>query len=764
MPSLELPTARKRKLSHLERVAWIMRWLSVLAAALLLLTLPRDARARRHSVRSEMKGQSSYIRKLDKQGLVEHPLQLIDPKKLQDSGSLRNISNKAPTLDISATTFTNGDTIVVTLHNEAGTWTSEQWIGAYSPSNANITEVVPIKVAFPFYADANYNSNGVANVSFQLVNMRANYKFYFFDCPLAFPACEIQAESAVVYVDDPNAPLKPRVLPVSGKSSTDMRLMWSSNCGPSSAMARTSENGTKEGPIVQWGLDKSELPNTVVGKSFTYAADDMCGGPAVAEGYRDIGWIHEAILTGLPAGKSIFYRFGNNNGGGEGGSKMSGIEELRVPPKRGTSGVRLFLYGDMGRGSDDDAATWREYGEPAINTTRQLRNHIDNESWGDAIFHIGDISYATGYAAVWDEWLDMVSPVAKRIPYLVNGGNHECDSPAESFPANRTPTFFEGDPDRRGGDSGGECGVPMVNLLKTPRVSAEEQWWSWDIGNVHIVAMNTEYDFRRSSEQYAWLKNDLAGVDRRVTPWIIFGGHRPMYVSFRWHKSAAALLVEHIEPLLIEHEVDLVIWGHHHSVQRFCAVSKDTCKQRSQVSSSSGSTYIYKAPKFPIHNVIGSAGADFAFSEENPYPNTLDRSPFYRWGFAQVEAINATHLWWKYIDNGSPVDGSSNVPGTVLDEFYIIKDPLAEAGDSDGGSSRPNKWLVGGFALGFFGILAIECILLHIWYKRKYGKYQRLHQSRSESVPNDADEKASEPGPEDQRLPEATEEEHAENA
>eukprot|EP01138_Halocafeteria_seosinensis_P002695 gb/GECG01002756.1/.p1 GENE.gb/GECG01002756.1/~~gb/GECG01002756.1/.p1 ORF type:complete len:150 (+),score=16.76 gb/GECG01002756.1/:1-450(+) len=125
MPSLELPTARKRKLSHLERVAWIMRWLSVLAAALLLLTLPRDARARRHSVRSEMKGQSSYIRKLDKQGLVEHPLQLIDPKKLQDSGSLRNISNKAPTLDISATTFTNGDTIVVTLHNEAGTWSKE---------------------------------------------------------------------------------------------------------------------------------------------------------------------------------------------------------------------------------------------------------------------------------------------------------------------------------------------------------------------------------------------------------------------------------------------------------------------------------------------------------------------------------------------------------------------------------------------------------------------------------------------------------------
>lgn len=27
------------------------------------------------------------------------------------------------------------------------------------------------------------------------------------------------------------------------------------------------------------------------------------------------------------------------------------------------------------------------------------------------------------------------------------------------------------------------------------------------------------------------IKSDLASVDRTKTPWIIFGGHRPMYVS-----------------------------------------------------------------------------------------------------------------------------------------------------------------------------------------------------------------------------------------
>ncbi|CAN0583569.1 unnamed protein product, partial [Ectocarpus sp. 12 AP-2014] len=31
--------------------------------------------------------------------------------------------------------------------------------------------------------------------------------------------------------------------------------------------------------------------------------------------------------------------------------------------------------------------------------------------------------------------------------------------------------------------------------------------------------------------QYAFIKEDLAGVDRAKTPWIVFAGHRPMYVN-----------------------------------------------------------------------------------------------------------------------------------------------------------------------------------------------------------------------------------------
>ena len=46
---------------------------------------------------------------------------------------------------------------------------------------------------------------------------------------------------------------------------------------------------------------------------------------------------------------------------------------------------------------------------------------------------------------------------------------------------------------------------------------------------VHIIMMSTEHDYSAGSPQYKWLENDLSKVDRKVTPWVIIGGHRAMY-------------------------------------------------------------------------------------------------------------------------------------------------------------------------------------------------------------------------------------------
>ena len=55
--------------------------------------------------------------------------------------------------------------------------------------------------------------------------------------------------------------------------------------------------------------------------------------------------------------------------------------------------------------------------------------------------------------------------------------------------------------------------------------------YSYDYGMVHMVMLSTEHDYRPGSVQYQWLENDLKSVDRSKTPFVMVGGHRPMYCS-----------------------------------------------------------------------------------------------------------------------------------------------------------------------------------------------------------------------------------------
>ena len=44
-------------------------------------------------------------------------------------------------------------------------------------------------------------------------------------------------------------------------------------------------------------------------------------------------------------------------------------------------------------------------------------------------FCSGDLSYANGYSAEWDEFFYQIEPIASQVPYMVCDGNHEMDSP-----------------------------------------------------------------------------------------------------------------------------------------------------------------------------------------------------------------------------------------------------------------------------------------------------------------------------------------------
>lgn len=68
-------------------------------------------------------------------------------------------------------------------------------------------------------------------------------------------------------------------------------------------------------------------------------------------------------------------------------------------------------------------------------------------------------------------------------------------------------------------------------------------------------------------------------LHRCTTPWLVVLLHRPMYVVYP-HKSNREVgehIRNQIEPLLLQHKVDMTIAGHVHSYYRTCPVQDEDC-------------------------------------------------------------------------------------------------------------------------------------------------------------------------------------------
>ena len=110
-------------------------------------------------------------------------------------------------------------------------------------------------------------------------------------------------------------------------------------------------------------------------------------------------------------------------------------------------------------------------------------------------------------------------------PRLSLAPDHEADYP-DSWPAG-APAWASGS------DSGGECGVPAANLFPMPGAlgNATRLYWAAAIGPIFTVHFSSELDTTPGGEQHTFVREALRGVDRRTTPWVIVGTHRPIVIS-----------------------------------------------------------------------------------------------------------------------------------------------------------------------------------------------------------------------------------------
>uniref|UniRef100_A0A164VFR4 Purple acid phosphatase n=1 Tax=Daucus carota subsp. sativus TaxID=79200 RepID=A0A164VFR4_DAUCS len=260
----------------------------------------------------------------------------------------------------------------------------------------------------------------------------------------------------------------------------------------------------------------------------------------------------------------------------------------------------------------------------------------------DSIFHIGDISYATGFLVEWDFFLHLISPVAAQLSYMTAIGNHERD-------------YIDTGSVYVTADSGGECGVPYETYFPMPTSEKDKPWYSIEQGSVHFTVISTEHDWSESSEQFAWMKKDMASVDRTRTPWLIFMGHRPMYSTSDGSSFIPSVdnnFVQAVEPLLLSNKVDLALFGHVHNYERTCAVYQGECKAMPTKDGNGIDTYDNTNYQAPVHAVIGMAG----FSLDS-FPSTA------KFGYARVHATR-TDLNFEFVNANTTEVG---------DRFHITR-------------------------------------------------------------------------------------------
>ena len=94
-------------------------------------------------------------------------------------------------------------------------------------------------------------------------------------------------------------------------------------------------------------------------------------------------------------------------------------------------------------------------------------------------------------------------------------------------------------------------------------------WYSFEAGNVHIAMISSEHDCNPGTPLGDWLAADLAAVDRKITPWLLIGIHRPLVETelYAGDFAVAAGLRAILEPLLLRYNIDVVLSGHYHSFQ-----------------------------------------------------------------------------------------------------------------------------------------------------------------------------------------------------
>uniref|UniRef100_A0A2N9IDS8 Purple acid phosphatase n=1 Tax=Fagus sylvatica TaxID=28930 RepID=A0A2N9IDS8_FAGSY len=586
-----------------------------------------------------------------------------------DKHPLSKINIYKTTLALRDSVYIKASPLLLGLKGEDTAWVTmglvnpdpseDDWVAVFSPAKFNSSTCTPendevqspylcsspIKYKFANFSNSKYSKTGKTSLKFQLINQRADFSFALFSGGLSNP--KLVAVSNSISFANPKAPLYSRL--AHGKSWNEMTVTWTSGYSIDEAI-----------PFVEWGL-KGETHMRSPAGTLTVEQNSLCGAPARTVGWRDPGFTHTSFLTNLWPNTAYSYRMGHILSNGS--YIWSKTYSFKSSPYPGQDSLqRVIIFGDMGKGERDGSNEYSSKDPGALNTTDQLIKDLPNY---DIVFNIGDLAYADGYLADWDQFVSQVEPIASTVPYMVASGNHER-------------TWTDSGSFYTGTDSGGECGVIAETMYYVPAENRAKFWYSTDYGMFHFCIANTELDWREGSEQYKFIEKCLASVDRRKQPWLIFASHRPLgYSSNDWFGQEGSFSEPmgrgDMQKLWQKYRVDIAFYGHVHTYERTCPIYQNTCVN-------SEKTYYSGTMNGTIHVVVGGGGHHLgSFFAGIPTWSLYRDADF---GFVKLTAFNRSSLLFEY---------KKSSDGKVYDSFTIhreYKDVLACVHDSCG----PTTW------------------------------------------------------------------------
>lgn len=202
--------------------------------------------------------------------------------------------------------------------------------------------------------------------------------------------------NAVVWKPVPNSTLRHERLAYGTDPSTQIHFSFTTADGTAPALVQL---GTAPGTYSR---------NVSAAEAVTYTASDSCGKPSA---WSFPGYFHHAAISGLSPATRYYARAVQGSAVGAETSFMTG----KVPSA--LSSIRALVFADMSISN----------GDGAVKTAARIAERAGNSADPiDFALHVGDLSYGEGNVAVWEEWMDLIAPTCRAIPYHVSIGS-ECD-------------------------------------------------------------------------------------------------------------------------------------------------------------------------------------------------------------------------------------------------------------------------------------------------------------------------------------------------